>query len=215
MASVPSETITVEGATLTLAVERKRVKNVNARLRGSTLFISAPVDLPSNKLHQIAHEMARKLVRRIHAQKANSEEDAQRLAGKIARRFPQPPGVERVVFVTTQRDRWGTYSQRTNTIRLNAALRSMPRWVVEAVIAHELAHAVHPDHSAAFWELVRDVCPDTDRAQAFLAGVSWLGSNWKSLPAVELALLAGTDHDQNAAWNADRHGGKRQQQRDP
>jgi predicted metal-dependent hydrolase len=195
MASIPPKTITVEGTTLTLAVERKRVKNVNARLRGSTLFISAPPELPSKKLRQLAIEMARKLVRRAHAQKTNSEEDALTLAAKVARRFPQPPSVERVVFVTTQRARWGSYSQRTSTIRLNAALRSMPRWVVEAVVAHELAHAIHPDHSAAFWELLRSVCPDTDEAQAFLEGVSWLGSNWESLPGVELTLLTGTDKD--------------------
>lgn len=198
MNSILPKTITVEGTTFTLAVERKRVKNVNARLRGSTLFISAPPDLPSKRLHQIANEMARKLVRRAHAQKTNSEKDALALAAKVAQRFPQPPSVERVVFVTTQRASWGSYSQKTSTIRLNAALRSMPRWVVEAVMVHELAHAIHPDHSAAFWELLRSVCPDTDRAQAFLAGVSWLGSNWESLPGVELALLRGTDEDRNA-----------------
>ena len=198
MASIPPETITVEGTTLALAVERKRVKNVNARLRGSTLFISAPPDLPPKRLHQIANEMARKLVRRAHAQRANSEEDALKLAAKVARRFPQPPSVERVVFVTTQRASWGSYSQRTSTIRLNAALRSMPRWVVEAVMAHELAHDIHSDHSAAFWELLQSVCPDTDRARTFLAGVSWLGSNWESLPGVELALLTRTTRGQSS-----------------
>lgn len=198
MNSIPPQTITVEGTTLALAVERKRVKNVNARLRGSTLFVSAPPSMPSDRLQQVTIEMARKLVRRAYAQKTNSEEDALALAAKVAQRFPQPPSVERVLFVTTQRGSWGSYSQKTSTIRLNAALRSMPQWVLEAVMAHELAHAIHPDHSAAFWQLLQSVCPDTDRAQGFLAGVSWLGSNWKSLPAVELALLRGTDEDRSA-----------------
>lgn len=43
--------------------------------------------------------MARKLVRRAYAQKTNSEEDALALAAKVARRFPQPPSVERVVLI--------------------------------------------------------------------------------------------------------------------
>jgi predicted metal-dependent hydrolase len=154
--------------------------------------------MSSDRLQQVTIEMARKLVRRTHAQQTNSEEDTLALAAKVARRFPQSPDVEQVLFVTTQRSRWGSYSQKTSTIRLNAALRSMPRWVVEAVVAHELAHAIHPDHSTAFWQLLRGVCPDTDRAQAFLAGVSWLGSNWESLPGVELALLARTARDQSA-----------------
>lgn len=191
------ETMTVDGATLTLSVERKRVKNVNARLRGSTLHISAPPGMATKEVEAAAYELARRLLRRAHAQQANAEGDALALANSVAARFPEPPGVERVMFVANQRSRWGSYSQRTRTIRLNAALRSMPRWALEAVLAHELAHAIHPDHSPAFWELLRSVCPDTDRAQAFLAGVSWLGANWKSMPGVELSLLIGTGDGQD------------------
>lgn len=192
MASALPQTITVDDATLTLSVQRKRVKNVNARLHGSTLYLSAPSGMPSRELEAASFKLARRLLRRAHAQKVNAEEDALDLATKVARHFPEPPNVERVMFVSTQRSRWGSYSQRTRTVRLNAALRSMPRWVLQAVVAHELAHAIHPDHSPAFWKLLRSVCPDTDRAQAFLAGVSWLGSNWQTLPGVELELLTGT-----------------------
>lgn len=195
MDSILPEKIIVDGTALFLSVERKRVKNVNARLRGSTLFISAPAGMAQGELEAAAAELARKLLRRAHARRANSEEAALALATEVARRFPQPPSVERVLFVTNQRARWGSYSPRTKTIRLNAALRPMPHWVVEAVVAHELAHAVHPDHSAAFWELLHGVSPQTERARAFLAGVSWLGSNWQSLPGVELSLLIGADGD--------------------
>ncbi|MDN5696446.1 MAG: M48 family metallopeptidase [Rubrobacter sp.] len=195
MASKLPETITVDGATLTLNVERKRVKNVNARLRGSTLHISAPPGMASKELEAAAQKLARKLLRRAHAQQANAEEDALALASSVAGRFPEPPSVERVMFVANQRSRWGSYSQRTRTIRLNAALRSMPPWVLEAVLAHELAHAIHPDHSPDFWELLRNVYPETERAQAFLAGVSWLGANWKSMPGVELSLLTDTSDE--------------------
>lgn len=97
--------------------------------------------------------------------------------------------MDRVVFVTTQRARWGSYSPRTKTVRLSAALRRMPRWVLEAVMVHELAHVFHPDHSPAFWRLLRDVCSDTDRAEAFLTGVSWLADHYGDLPAVERKLL--------------------------
>ncbi len=111
----------------------------------------------------------------------------------MAQRFPEPPSVEAATFVTTQRARWASYSARTKTIRLNAALRSMPRWVLKAVVAHELAHVFHPDHSPAFWELLRWACPETDRAEAFLAGVSWFARNADSLPLAERELLSGRD----------------------
>jgi predicted metal-dependent hydrolase len=144
---------------------------VNARLlRGSTLSVSASAGMPDEKLGPVIHELARKLLRRAHAGRVNEEEDALSLAQTVAERFPEPPSVDRAVFVTTQRSRWGSYSPKTRAIRLNAALRRMPRWVLEAVVAHELAHAVHPDHSPAFWNLLRRVCPETDRAKAFLTG---------------------------------------------
>ncbi|MDP9380166.1 MAG: M48 family metallopeptidase [Chloroflexota bacterium] len=187
-------TITVEGVTLTLVVERKHVKNVNARLRDSTLSVSAPLKMPRKDLDPIILDLARKLVRRRHARQVNVEEDARALAQRVAARFPEPPEVSEVMFVTTQEKRWGSYSTATRTIRLNAALREMPRWVLEAVVAHELAHIAHPNHSPAFWTLTRQVCPTTDRANAFLAGVSWLGHHWDHLPPVERSLLTGVAH---------------------
>ena len=76
-------------------------------------------------------------------------------------------------------------------MRLNATLRQMPRWVLEHVVVHELAHAVHANHSPAFWALVRRVDPKTDQATAFLAGVRWLRRHWEQVPPVERALLMG------------------------
>lgn len=190
--SVPGSTprkISVDGTSLTLALQRKRVKNVNARLRGTVLSVSAPAAMPEAKLEPVIRDLARKLLRRAHAVRVNDEEDVLVLARKVAGRFPEPPSTDRVVFVTTQKARWGSYSPRTGTIRLHAALRRMPRWVLEAVVAHELAHAVHPNHSPAFWGLLRRVCPETDRAKAFLDGVSWFAHNQKRLPPVERELL--------------------------
>ena len=187
-----SQTITIDGVVLTLVVERKRVKNINARLRETTLSISAPLNTSQSTLDKVIPDLARRLIRRVHARQVNAEEDALALARAVAARFANRPEVAEVLFVTTQQARWGSYSPATRTIRLHAALRRMPRWVLEAVVAHELAHVIHQDHSPAFWNLLRRVCPDTDRARAFLAGVSWLGLNWEKLPPVERALLART-----------------------
>jgi len=196
--SVPkpiSREISVDGNSLTLALQRKRVKNVNARLRGTILLVSAPDGMPDAKLEPVIRELARRLLRRAHAVRVNEEEDALALARKVAGRFPEPPSVERVVFVTTQKARWGSYSPRTRAIRLNAALRRMPRWVLEAVVAHELVHAVHPNHSPAFWDLLQRICPETDRAKAFLDGVSWLAHNRERLPPVERELLGEVERE--------------------
>lgn len=192
MAQRSSSTITVDGVTLAVTVERKHVKHVNARLRDTTLTISAPLAMSEAALAPIITDLAQKLVRRAHARVVNVEEDALALVRRVAQRFPVPVPVADVRFVTTQEACWGSYSVATRTIRLNATLRQMPPWVLEYVVVHELAHALHPNHSPAFWALVRQVYPKTEQAKAFLHGVSWLGRHWAQLPPVERALLTGS-----------------------
>lgn len=79
---------------------------------------------------------------------------------------PEPAGV---TWVTNQQQRWGSCTPSSRQIRLSHRLRSMPSWVVDYVIVHELAHLVEPNHSAAFWRLARSF-PDADRAEGYLAG---------------------------------------------
>ncbi len=192
MPSPPSRVLTVEGVDLTLEVERKRVKNVNARLTGRHLRVSAPLTISAGELERIVGELARTLLRRRRQREINRGDGLLKTARRIASRFPQAPDVREVWFSTTQRARWGSYAPAMGSIRLHAALASMPSWVLEAVIAHELAHVFHRDHSPAFWELLRAACPDADRARAFLAGVSWLARRWESLaPSERVQLGAG------------------------
>jgi hypothetical protein len=159
------------------------------------LRVSAPLQVPHTVIVNALPDLARRLLRRQRARQVNTTTDALKLAQRIARQFPQPLDVAAVQFTTTQKACWGSYSTRTRTIRLNAVLQLMPCWVLEAVVAHELAHAIHPNHSPAFWELLRQVYPNTDRAEAFLEGVSWLAHSWDTLPPVERSQLCPTLED--------------------
>jgi predicted metal-dependent hydrolase len=190
--------VTIDGTALTVLIERKRVKNINARLDGLTVRVSAPLATPRAELEHTVLDLSRTLLRRARATQVNHLEEALTLAQRIAKRFPNPPDVRRVVFVTNQHTQWGSYSPTTGTIRLNSALRQMPRWVLEAVVTHELAHTVHLNHTQEFWELVRRVCPSTDRANAFLEGVTWLSTTWERLPPVERSLLT-LSHEEDLA----------------
>ncbi len=183
------QTIDVDGTVLQLLVTWKRVKNVNARLKGSTLMVSAPMSVSPHRLAEIIPDLARRLLRRSRSRELNIDGEAEAIARKIASRFPKPPEIREVRWVTTQRARWGSYSARTGTIRLNASLRQMPTWVLESVVAHELAHVFHLDHSKAFYELLNSVDPRAGQAHSFLEGVAWLASSWEDLPPVERAQL--------------------------
>jgi hypothetical protein len=51
----------------------------------------------------------------------------------------------------------------------------MPQWVIDYVLLHELAHLLVASHNAAFWQLL-EAYPETQRAKAFLEGVSFATS---------------------------------------
>lgn len=81
--------------------------------------------------------------------------------------------------VRGQKTRWGSCSGR-GTISLNCKLLFLPPELVEHVMCHELAHTVHPNHSAAFWRLLDRLdpqCAANRRAlrQAARTLPSWLG----------------------------------------
>jgi predicted metal-dependent hydrolase len=82
--------------------------------------------------------------------------------------------------VTNQEKRWGSCTAETGEIRLSHRLRGVPDWVLDAVLVHELAHLVHPDHSAAFHALA-DRYERQAEASVFLDGF-----------ALGLEALAGT-----------------------
>ncbi|MFN2145590.1 MAG: M48 family metallopeptidase [Anaerolineales bacterium] len=56
-------------------------------------------------------------------------------------------------------------------IRISEEIKSWPQWVVDYIIAHELAHRLHPDHSPAFWETLRRAYPRTEQARGFVKGM--------------------------------------------
>lgn len=65
-----------------------------------------------------------------------------------------------VIKVRAMRTRWGSYHKHTNSISINLALIKAPREHMEYVMAHELAHLMHLDHSSGFRNALSDLMPD-------------------------------------------------------
>jgi predicted metal-dependent hydrolase len=66
--------------------------------------------------------------------------------------------------------RWGSCST-TRSLSFSWRLIMAPQFVLDYVVAHEMAHLRHMNHGPRFWNLVRKLTPDCDAAQ------DWLGRN--------------------------------------
>jgi len=75
------------------------------------------------------------------------------------------------VSVRNQRWRWGSCS-RSGHICLNWRLVTMPDFVRDYVLVHELLHLKRLDHSPTFWKLVAEACPGYQDARRWLRHAS-------------------------------------------
>lgn len=77
--------------------------------------------------------------------------------------IPPPP-----VLVRDQAKRWGSCDSK-GCLRINWRIVMAPMRLVDYVVAHELCHLTHRDHSAQFWKLLATLLPDYESRRAELA----------------------------------------------
>ncbi len=69
--------------------------------------------------------------------------------------------------IVEHRYRWGSCTVKNN-VHFNWRLIKAPMFVIEYVIAHELAHLIEPNHTARFWNIIRADSPAVERARKWL-----------------------------------------------
>jgi hypothetical protein len=151
------------------------VRTSNRRRKSATAYWSEGrivVVLPGHLRGRERTEMVDWLVARVMARRpeaARSDEALFDRALQLGRRYV--PGVTpaSVRWVTNQHKRWASCTAESGEIRLSHRLKGVPPWVLDAVLVHELAHLVHPDHSAPFHEIAGRF-PRQKEAATFLEG---------------------------------------------
>jgi predicted metal-dependent hydrolase len=130
------------------------------RLEGGSVRIGGPLESLPARLRRWLESEARRLL----------EDD---LAFYCARAGHAVPALR----MSRAQRRWGSCSDR-NGIRINWRLIQAPDAVRRSVVAHEVAHLTHFDHSPAFHRLLRELFDgDLEAADA------WLKANGRSLYA--------------------------------
>lgn len=151
----------------------RRRRTISARREGDRLIVMLPAGLTADEERAWVAKMAARVDQRT-ARSAAGRTDAALMTRALALSAEHFGGRARptgVRWVGNQETRWGSCTPSTGQIRLSHRLRSMPPYVVDYVLVHELAHLLEGGHGPAFWALVNRF-PRTERARGYLEGVA-------------------------------------------
>ncbi len=146
----------------------RRRKTITAEQRGNRLVVRLPAGLSRSEERSWVQRMVANVERRELERRLNAGRSLERAADRINRRFFDGRLRWRSIrYVGNQRDRYGSCTPSERTIRISGRIASMPTFVRDYVVMHELAHLLIPEHSQRFWRLV-DRYPLSERARGYL-----------------------------------------------
>ncbi len=146
---------------------KRRTRTVQASLRNGRLQVRVPEGLDPDEEADLIRRMQERVQRKVSSQDVDLTERVRELARRYA--LPLPASIE---WSSRQMRRWGSCSTKTRHIRISNRLASMPDWVLDSVLIHELAHLEEPNHGPRFQELVGRY-ELTERAKGYLMAVEW------------------------------------------
>ena len=162
----------------------RRRSTLSATLVDGRVVVRVPGTISSAELDRLVPGLVRRMIAKQRRPAASDQALMQR-ARVLSERYLDGKAVPASVrWVGNQQRRWGSCSVSSKQIRLSDRLQNMPQYVIDHVLVHELAHLLHADHGPAFKALVARY-PQLERAEAFLAGVSF-GSGLPPVPMDDL-----------------------------
>lgn len=148
----------------------RRRRTVSAHREGDRVVVLIPAWFSAADEQKWVATMVRRLERRssrpggdLALSRRAAELSTTYLAGRA-----RPTSVR---WVGEMRTRWASCTPTEGTIRMSRRLQTMPSWVRDYVLVHELAHLLVPGHGPNFWALVGRY-PRAERARGYLDGVS-------------------------------------------
>lgn len=153
----------------------RRKRTVSARRENGRIIVMVPARLSQREEQRLVREMVDKIEsQERRTRRGLTDEALMTRARELSETYLEGRAVPtQVRWVTNQRSRWGSCTPTTGHIRLSARMQTMPPYVIDCVLLHELVHLLVPDHSDRFWAWMRTY-PHLDRARGFLDGVSHL-----------------------------------------
>jgi predicted metal-dependent hydrolase len=173
-----------EGNVVEVRRSARRRRTVTAyREQGRTVVLNPAAFSPAEERRWVAQMVAKLQTREERRRRSlGGDEDlmsrAHALSAAHLDGLAEPAAVR---WVDNQHRRWGSCTPADRTIRLSSRRRTMPEYVVDYVLVHELVHLLEPGHNERFWALVARY-PRAERARGFLEGIEQAGSHGEHGP---------------------------------
>lgn len=162
--------------TVTAHYDRRLRKTVRWEASHNQITIRAPRGVPRRELARLVDEIIEKVLKQRARARQQQDLDLQQRAEAINRQyFDGALQWHTVRWVSNMNKRLGSCTTGGTTdgdIRLSERIRAWPEYVVDYVLAHELAHRKYPNHSQAFWDYLARY-PHTERARGFIEGIAY------------------------------------------
>lgn len=127
----------------------RRKRTIQASVISGSIEVRVPAGLEPSEEAKLVDEITKRVLRKMSSKEVNLTIRAAELARQYGLRTPSS-----VEWSSRQMKRWGSCTPVDGTIRISNRLASMPDWVLDSVLVHELAHLEVPDHGPQFEELV-------------------------------------------------------------
>ncbi|MFA5099552.1 MAG: YgjP-like metallopeptidase domain-containing protein [Candidatus Omnitrophota bacterium] len=147
---------------------RRRSRSASARMVKDTLYVRVPHRIADHDLQSIVKDFTVKIEKKLLKKQLNTDQDLARRARELnIKYFSGKLRFDSIEYVTDQNSKFGCCDYERRKIRIAHHVAFMPAWVRDYVLVHELAHLVHHDHGADFWNLVSGY-KHMERAKGYL-----------------------------------------------
>jgi predicted metal-dependent hydrolase len=164
--------------TLTVKVDLDTRLRKSARwtLYGHIVHLRVPKDMTSGEIDKVIQNILPRIARqRKRARRQNDNSLTVRATALNERYFNDELTWHTIRWVDNMKHRLGSCTTGGATdgdIRISERIRHWPDYVIDYIIAHEIAHRKYPNHSAEFWEYLSRY-PMTAKAIGFLEGIAY------------------------------------------
>ncbi|MHB1854869.1 MAG: M48 metallopeptidase family protein [Acidimicrobiales bacterium] len=131
----------------------RRKRRASARLEEGRILVDLPASMDRRTAEAVTRRLVEGLLERRTGLTLGDAGLAQR-AMALADAYLDGVRPRSVTWSPRQWSRWGSCSLPAGDIRLSERLRPAPPWVIDAVLVHELAHLLVPDHGPGFARLI-------------------------------------------------------------